>query len=97
MGRCAWVAGHCVVAGSISVRFHHRVPLGTVLHLEAWVEECQGRKILVQAQMQAPEGDILASSEGTFIQISEEHFQTELRKLEAQGLASQDPGWRHKA
>jgi acyl-coenzyme A thioesterase PaaI-like protein len=55
------------MTGTLTIRYHLRTPLNTELHLEAWIEQIEGRKTRVCGEIHV--GDSLtASCEGIFIQ-----------------------------
>lgn len=45
MGIAAWIAGYPVVAATITINFHHSIPLGRIYTVESWVERVEGKKI----------------------------------------------------
>ena len=74
MGFAAWLGGHSVLAGRISVDFHRMLPLRTVAVVETGIEKVQGRKVLTHGSIRLPEGGIAASGTGVFVQVSAERF-----------------------
>ncbi len=85
MGRACWVAGHMVLAGRISIDFRRRVPLGQVHEVEAWVDSVDGRKVKAKGRLLGSDESVLAESEGTFIQVTREHFEAERKRLQELG------------
>jgi acyl-coenzyme A thioesterase PaaI-like protein len=75
MGLVSWFSGHKVVAAEIKVRFHKMLRLGSVVHLRAWVERQEGRKIHVRARLTSPDGALHSDSEGLFVVMRDEHLQ----------------------
>lgn len=75
MGISCWVAGHPVVAASITINFHHSVPLRLVTLVEAWVERAEGRKIYCAGRIHHPgEEHAFSTSTGLFIAQPMERF-----------------------
>lgn len=76
MGFAAWVAGHAVLAAKITIEFHNMLPIGTDATLEAWVEEKDGRKVMVKGRIKDPDsGKSFAEGEGLFITLKGEHLE----------------------
>ena len=68
MGFAGWVAGHPVVAATITITFHHKLPLEKVLHVEAWVSNVENKKIIAKGRIFDPETErVFTESEGLFI------------------------------
>ncbi len=68
MGFACWVAGHPVVAAEINIRFHRRLPLEQVLHVETSIKTVEGKKVRVRGRIFNPEnGDSYATGKGLFI------------------------------
>jgi len=68
MGVGAWVAGYPVVAATITINFHRKLPLGLVALAETWVDRVDGRKVhtvgrLYHEDVEAP----FATGTGIFI------------------------------
>lgn len=67
MGEAQAIGGQPGMTGTLEIRYHQRTPLNTELQLRGWVEQVEGRKTRVCAEMHA--GDTLtASCNGVFIQ-----------------------------
>ncbi len=69
MGFAAWIAGHAVVAASISIDFARMVPLCAVVRVVADVASADGRKITTRACMTALDGTVHARATGLFIEL----------------------------
>lgn len=67
MGVGAWVAGYPVVAATISVNFHRKLPLGTVAVAEAHVDRVEGRKVHTVGRLYVDEDEPFATATGIFI------------------------------
>lgn len=77
MGISCWVAGHPVVAASITINFHHSVPLRLVTLVEAWVEKVDGRKITCAGKIHHPgEDHAFSTSSGLFIAQPMDRFKS---------------------
>jgi acyl-CoA hydrolase len=75
MGFCAWMAGHSVVAASLNISFHKRLPLERVLIVEARVDQVVDTRVTTIGRIYAPDsGDRFASAEGLFITQPLESF-----------------------
>ncbi|MBI2424367.1 MAG: PaaI family thioesterase [Candidatus Hydrogenedentes bacterium] len=75
MGFAAWVAGHPVVAATITINFQKKLPLETVLFVETWVDRVDDRKVYTRGKIFHPGKDrIFADAEGLFIKQPIEHF-----------------------
>lgn len=75
MGIASWVAGHPVVAATITVNFHRKLPLGIVAVAESWVEAVQGKKVTAAGKLyfEDPERPY-STSTGLFIKQPMESF-----------------------
>jgi len=51
MGIAAWVAGHPVLAASITIDFRQKLPLGKILNVETWVSEREGKKVFTAGRI----------------------------------------------
>ncbi len=69
MGASAWLAGHPVLAGEITIRFRAMVRLGSILKLEAGVVDVDGRKVTTFGMLVNDDGACQAEAHGLFIQI----------------------------
>lgn len=75
MGVSAWVSGYPVVAATITINFHRKLPLGTVAVCECWVERTEGRKIYTVGRLFGQDPEMPHSSgHGLFILQDIEHF-----------------------
>ncbi len=74
MGTAGWISGHPVVAANISIDFRSRLPLKSVVTLEAWVERTDGRKVYTKGRLLSADGEVHAEGTGLFIQMSAESF-----------------------
>jgi acyl-coenzyme A thioesterase PaaI-like protein len=69
MGTTAWASGHRVVALNLNVNFRKFVVLGSTARVECVVERIEGRKVFTKGKLTSAEGDLIAESEGLFLQI----------------------------
>lgn len=74
MGAAAWMAGHHVLAASLTTEFRRMLPLGTVALLEAWVDRVDGRKVKTRGRLFGRGGELHAEGEGLFIVLEPERF-----------------------
>ena len=83
MGVAAWVAGHPVLAASITINFRHKLPLRRVCTVETWVSKSNGKKVITQGQIygENPERPY-STSEGLFITQDIEKFAGLLEEAE---------------
>lgn len=85
MGIAAWVSGIPVVAASITINFHRKLPLGAVVLSETWVEQVDGKKVYTAGRLYLDDAEKpFSSGTGVFIRQALEKFQ---------GLMGEDPGW----
>lgn len=81
MGISCWLAGHPVVAATITVNFHHSVPLRLVTRVDAWIERIEGKKIYAAGKIYHPDDDAsFSTSTGLFIRIPMERFSHMMRE-----------------
>lgn len=80
MGVGAWVAGHPVLAATITINFHRKLPLGTIATAECWVDRVDGRKVYTVGRLYGENRDEpFASGEGLFVSQDIEKFKGILR------------------
>lgn len=75
MGTSCWLAGHPVVAGSITVHFRDMVPLNDIVEIVAYIDRIDGRKLHTIGRITAADGSLLAEGEGVFVEIDPSRFQ----------------------
>ena len=75
MGVAAWIAGNMVVAAEITIKFRNMLPLDTVIHLEAWVAEVDGKKVKTRGRICSVDGSaVYSEGSGLFIHLGPERF-----------------------
>ena len=75
MGVVAWVSGIPVLAASITISFHRKLPIGTIATAETWVSDVEDRKVFTMGSLYADDPDRpFATGEGLFIQQELEDF-----------------------
>ncbi len=75
MGVGAWVAGHPVLAASITIDFHRKLPLGIVAIAESWVDRVEGRKVYTTGRLYHTDPETpFATGQGLFITQDLEKF-----------------------
>ena len=72
MGGCAWLNGYPVLAGEITVRFLHPLPLGVDAEVTAEIQQVRGRKVSMSGAILSiangsGERTMYARSTGTFL------------------------------
>jgi len=75
MGVSAWVAGYPVLAATITISFHAKLPLGTIAVAECGVERTEGKKVYTTGRLYAGDSEKpFASGTGLFILQEIEKF-----------------------
>ncbi|MBI3735083.1 PaaI family thioesterase [Candidatus Sumerlaeota bacterium] len=74
MGPACFLKGHIVLAAKIEVSFRNKLPLGSVVTMEGWVEKIDGRKITPRAHLLGPDGLVYVESTGLFIKFEPHQF-----------------------
>jgi acyl-coenzyme A thioesterase PaaI-like protein len=72
MGAAVFVSGVAAMTVSLEVRYRAPTPLETPLHVAAWVERTDGRKVFVFAEVSA-DGRRTATASAVFLQLTEEN------------------------
>ncbi len=89
MGGAAFLAGHVVLAGRLTIEYKNMMPLGTVATFEARVDRVDGRKVIARGRLLLPDGKEAAVGEGLFVQIDKdklsELFEVASRWFEGEG------------
>lgn len=68
MGFAAWVAGHPVVAATITINFRKRLPLEKVLHVECYVDAVEEKKVTTKGRIFDPAtGTVFSEGDGLFV------------------------------
>ncbi len=77
LGRIVYLHGLLSVAGSLSITFHHPVPMGLPLSGRSWVVERTARKWHLAGELLLPtSGAILASATGVSVLVDAEAHAT---------------------
>lgn len=75
MGVSGWVAGYPVLAASITINFHAKLPLGTIAIAECGVDRVEGRKVYTTGRLYAGDPEKpFATGQGLFILQEIEKF-----------------------
>ena len=74
VGGAAWLAGHPVVAATLSVKFRAMLPVGTVITGAGRVDALRGRRVHVSGELVGPEGTVHATAEGIFVVLQRERL-----------------------
>lgn len=72
MGTNAWLRGHHVLAGTLTIRYRRPVPLGVVHVVRTSIARIEGRKIFAEGTIEGPDGAVVAEGEGLFIEMKPE-------------------------
>jgi acyl-coenzyme A thioesterase PaaI-like protein len=75
MGVGAWVSGIPVLAASITINFHRKLPIGTIATSETWVSDVEDRKVFTVGFLYGEDPEKpFATGEGLFIQQELDKF-----------------------
>jgi acyl-coenzyme A thioesterase PaaI-like protein len=75
MGIASWASGVPVVAASITIGFHRKLPLGRVVTAETWVNDIAERKVFTMGYLYLDDPEKpFATGEGLFIRQEIEAF-----------------------
>ncbi len=66
MGGNAWLQGHPVLAGTLTIRYRRPLPLGTVVTVRTDIASVDGRKVVTSATLEDEDG-VYCEGEGVFI------------------------------
>lgn len=96
MGALNWLLMAPAVTGRVEVDFRRPVPVGSTLHLSAWITGVSGRKVYSAAlgRLGGPSGPVAVSATGLFLQVPLQHFAEHGNPAdvaEAAGRGSGDP------
>lgn len=80
------------VTGRLETEFLRPVPVGTVLHIRAWVQGRSGRKLYVTAQghLDSPDGEPAVQASAVYIAVDVAHFHQHGRPQDVEA-ARRDP------
>ncbi|MFN8035865.1 MAG: PaaI family thioesterase [Acidimicrobiia bacterium] len=71
LGMANVATGHPAMTGRLSVRYRRPTPLHVPVHIEAWTEQVDGRRVVARATMAAG-GAVTAEAEGLFVKLGDE-------------------------
>ncbi len=76
LGTLNWLLHVPAVTGRLETDFLSPVPVGSTLHLRAWITGAHGRKIYsaAEARIGGPDGPVAVRARALFIQVKLEHF-----------------------
>ena len=74
MGVAAWVYGHPSVAAELTVKFLEMVPLGTVVQIDAFIVQVDGKKIVTAGGLIGNDGTIFCEGQGLFVKFDPSRF-----------------------
>lgn len=90
MGISSWAAGIPVVAASITINFHRKLPLGQIITAEAHVNDVADRKVFTFGTLYLDDPDKpFATGEGLFIRQELEDFASFFDKGDAASQKAQ--------
>lgn len=74
LGSLNWMIRRRSVTAHLETDFIKMVPVGSVLHLSARVDQLEGRKLFTsgEARLDGPEGEICLRAQALFIQLREQ-------------------------
>lgn len=72
LGAAAWAEGHHVLTARLSTEFRKGVPLGSELLVETRLLGTRHRLVHLEGRLLGPAGELYASAQGRFIELSEE-------------------------
>jgi hypothetical protein len=78
MGCSAWMRGHAVLAGEITIRFRRPMPLSTIVFVEARIVAVEGPLVRTESALRSADGEdgvTFVSGKGTFHEIGAERFE----------------------
>ena len=73
LGTLLVVLGHPGVTAKLEVNYRRPAFLGRRFELEAWVEDLDGRKVNMAAELR-DEGEVVADAKALFLLVEPEHF-----------------------
>lgn len=74
MGGCVWMHGHPVLAAKLVTEFREKLPIGSWVIAEGWIESREGRKFTTRGRLRSREGKLFAEGEGLFIALTPEQL-----------------------
>ena len=69
LGLAVHRAGHRCMTARLNVQYRRPVPVDTVVRLEAKLVEAKGRKIFAEGKIVGPDGEVLSTADGLFIEL----------------------------
>lgn len=101
LGSLNWLLGDPVVTGRLEVAYLRPVPVGTVLSIDARVDEIDGRKVRASAVGAVEDGTAAVRASAVFVQVPMEHFLAHgdpvLVERALEDRAKGGPSWRPDA
>lgn len=90
MGALNWLLMTPAVTGRLEVDYGRPVPVGTTLRFRARVVGQSGRKVycIADGRVDMPDGAVVISGRGVFVQVPLEHFQEHGRSEDVERVAS---------
>ena len=89
LGMLLFLLRRPAVTARLEVDFRRPAYLGRPFDVEAWVDEIDGRKLWMVAELRE-EGELVAQGRGLFLEVDPEHF---ARGVEASGERGLDFPW----
>jgi acyl-coenzyme A thioesterase PaaI-like protein len=72
LGNTNYCLGLGAMTGTLQIRYQRPTPLDRDLQLTGWLDRVEGRKIFTRGTISV-DGEVTASAEGIFLQVSEAH------------------------
>ncbi len=69
MGACVWRSGYQALLAHYELDYKLPVPLHQPVHVEAWLERIDGRKLYARARLLLHDGRVAVEAEGLYLHI----------------------------
>lgn len=93
LGALNWLVLVPAVTARLETDFRTPVPVGSVLHIDAYIAGQVGRKVYTRAVGRlGPDGPVALTASALFLQVPLEHFSTHGRATEVRQAASERTG-----
>ncbi len=92
LGALNWLTRTPAVTARLETDFRRPVPVGSTLHIEAWITGVEGRKKWTAAtgRLNAWDGPIAVEAAALFIEVTLEHFRTHGRQEDVDAAVHAD-------
>lgn len=91
LGALNWLLRVPAVTARLETDFQRPVPVGRILHIDAWIVGTVGRKVYTRAvgRLDGANGDVVLTSHALFVQVSMEHFSSHGRDSDVARAAAE--------